>query len=203
MTTFKKLAFAVVAALVAFAPQAFAGLAIDAKAPDFELPADDGKTYKLSDFAGSTVVLEWYNKDCPFVRKHYDTQNMQDLQKEAAEKGVVWLKVISSAEGKQGYQTADEAAAQLTKEGSHARRILLDKKGTVGRAYDAKTTPQMFIINGDGVLVYAGAIDDNPSANPADARTARNYVREALTALHAGEAIKEKTTIPYGCSVKY
>lgn len=177
--------------------------AIDAPAPDFSLPAANGNTYNLSDFKGNTVVLEWFNKDCPFVRKHYDTRNMQDLQKEYAEKGVIWLSIISSAEGKQGYLTAEDAIEVKKAEDAHPTHILLDPKGDVGQLYNAKTTPHMFVINPEGVLVYAGAIDNKPNAVHADARMARNYVREALDAVLNGQDVADKSTIPYGCSVKY
>ncbi|MBI1362736.1 MAG: redoxin domain-containing protein [Proteobacteria bacterium] len=202
----KLFTIALLSAAVLWHPSAQAAdvaVAVDKPAPDFTLPGEDGKSHKLSDYKGNVVVLEWFNKDCPFVRKHYDTRNMQDLQKESTDKGVVWLSIVSSAEGNQGYITAEEALQVQEKEQSHQTHILLDPKGDVGRLYGAKTTPHMFVINRDGVLVYAGAIDNKANTIHADARMARNYVREALDEILAGGAVTEKVTIPYGCSVKY
>lgn len=172
-------------------------------APEFTAVDSKGKTHQLSDYRGKTVVLEWTNHECPYVKKHYGAGNMQALQKEASDKGAIWLTVISSAPGEQGHVSGEEADA-LTKERNAApHAILLDENGTVGRAYDARTTPHMYIINPEGVLVYMGGIDDRPTANPADIEGATNYVRVALDNLSAGKPIEPAVTRPYGCSVKY
>jgi peroxiredoxin len=177
--------------------------AIDQKAPDFSLAGIDGKTYKLSDFKGKYVVLEWNNLDCPFVKKHYGSGNMQALQKKYTDKGVVWLTICSSAQGKQGYYEP-AALQEMTKERKLASTAYLrDPDGAVGRAYGAKTTPNMFVINPDGVLIYAGAIDDKPSTDPNDIPGANNYVAACLDASMAGKAVGTKSTVSYGCSVKY
>lgn len=173
------------------------------KAPQFVLPAADGSTHNLADYAGKVVVLEWYNKDCPFVRKHYDSSNMQNLQREFGAQGVVWFTVNSSAPGKQGYEDAQDSLATAQTEKSNAAHVLLDPEGTVGKLYDAKTTPHMYIIDGNGVLVYNGAIDDKPSTKVKDVETAKPYFRNALEALWAGETIDPAQTKPYGCTIKY
>lgn len=172
-------------------------------APDFSLAAASGKTVKLSDFKGKTVVLEWLNHGCPFVRKHYDSGNMQSLQRTYTGKGVVWLSIISSAEGKQGHVDAKGAAADKVSNKSSATDILLDPTGTVGKTYEAKTTPHMYVINPQGVLVYQGAIDDKASADPADVKSAKNYVAAALDATLSGKAVAIGSTKSYGCGVKY
>ncbi|WP_430913248.1 redoxin domain-containing protein [Methylobacterium sp. sgz302541] len=180
-----------------------AGLHIGKPAPAFEAMDADGRSVRLSDFKGRTVVLEWTNHDCPFVRKHYESGAMQALQKRWTERGVVWLSVISSAPGEQG--AVDGAGAKrLTVERAAAPSdVLLDPKGVLGRAYDARTTPHMYIVTGDGTLAYQGGIDDKPSTELADIGTARNYVEEALSALAAGKPVAATTTRPYGCTVKY
>lgn len=172
-------------------------------APDFTAADSRGGAHKLSGHKGKAVVLEWLNYDCPFSRKHYDSKNMQGLQKEYVGRGVVWLSVISSAKGKQGNFPAEKINAMDQERGGAASAILLDSDGTVGKLYGAKTTPHMFVVDAKGVLVYAGAIDDNPSASPSDAAGARNYVREALDAVLAGKPVATSYTKPYGCSVKY
>lgn len=172
-------------------------------APNFTLPGHDGKTYQLSDFKGKHVVLEWYNQDCPYVRKHYDAGNMQQLQKTAAAKGVVWLTIVSSAPGKQGHLTAAQAKTQLGKEKATPKVLLLDPQGTVGQAYSAMTTPHMYVINPKGQLVYQGAIDDQPSASPSSLKGATPWLAQALTASLANQPVKPNSTKPYGCSVKY
>ncbi len=172
-------------------------------APDFTLPGQDGKPVKLSALKGSWVVLEWFNKDCPFVRKHYGSKNMQDLQKKYAAKGVKWLSVVSSKPGKQGHLTSAEAAAVLAEEGMSSTAILLDPKGDVGRLYQAKTTPHMYVVDPKGTLVFMGGIDDKPTADPKDIKGARNHVAAALDEGMAGKKISVPTTKPYGCSVKY
>lgn len=167
-------------------------------APDFELNGT-----KLSDYKGKIVVLEWLNHGCPFVRKHYDSNNMQTLQKEMKEKGIVWLSIISSKPGSQGYVDVPEAIAEKEKYQSEADKILLDPTGKVGKMYEAKTTPHMYVINKDGVLIYQGAIDDKPDTNQESIKGARNYVREAINKTLAKEPIKAGTTKAYGCAVKY
>jgi AhpC/TSA family len=172
-------------------------------APNFTLPGHDQKSYSLSQFKGKTVVLEWYNKDCPYVKKFYDSKTMQGLQKDHLAKGGVWLNIISSAAGKEGHVNASNAQELFTKEGLQSTALLLDVDGKVGRLYNAKTTPHMYIIDGTGKLVYQGAIDDRPSARQKSLEGATNYVKLALESLAAGQPIKTSTTTAYGCSVKY
>lgn len=186
------------------APMAFAALPKAGEAsPDFSLKGADGKDYKLSQFKGKTVVLEWFNKDCPYVRKFYDNKVMQALQKEQTGKGVVWLTMVSSAAGKEGAIEPAAATKLITDWGMSPTAILFDNKGEVGKAYGAKTTPHMYVINKEGKLAYMGAIDDRPSATKKSLEGAQNYVTAALTSLEKGEAVKTASTTPYGCSVKY
>lgn len=188
--------------LMMFSLSAFA-LESGAPAPDFKLEGVSGKSVTLSSFKGKVVVVEWLNHGCPFVRKHYDSQNMQTLQRKYTKEGVVWLSVISSAEGKQGHVTAGEGLADKTKNQSVATDVLLDPKGTVGQLYGAKTTPHMFVIAKDGTLAYQGAIDDKADADKESVKGARNYVAEAVDALMAGKKVAVASTKSYGCSVKY
>jgi peroxiredoxin len=183
--------------------EADAAVETGAQAPAFSVQDASGQTRTLSEFAGRTVVLEWTNNGCPYVRKHYDSSNMQNLQREATASGVVWLTVISSAQGEQGYLDGGGATARATQENAAPTAILLDPSGTVGHAYGARTTPHMYVINGEGRLVYQGAIDDRPSARPASLEGATNYVRAALADVAAGRAVQTAQTTPYGCSVKY
>jgi peroxiredoxin len=176
---------------------------VDAPAPAFALTDQDGTPRSLSDFRGRVVVLEWVNFGCPFVRKHYDSGNMQKLQKEYTAKGVVWLSVISSAPGKQGYFEADELKQRLATEKAVPTACLIDADGTVGKAYGAKTTPHMFVIDTKGVLAYAGAIDNIASTDVDDVAKAANYVSASLDAVMAGNEVPVKSTKPYGCGVKY
>jgi glutathione peroxidase-family protein len=176
---------------------------VDESAPDFTLNDVQGKKHSLSDFKGKWVVLEWVNFGCPYVRKHYDSGNMQGLQKTYTGKGVAWLSVCSSAPGKQGYYEGDELVEQIREEGSFATAYLVDSEGAVGKTYEAKTTPHMYIINPDGILVYAGGIDNIPSSDKDDLKRATNYVKETLEAGMSGKAIAVKGSRPYGCSVKY
>ena len=171
--------------------------------PPFTLSDSEGSSRSLSEFAGKTVVLEWHNPECPFVKKHYGSDNMQAQQREATAGGVVWLTVNSAAPGKQGY--LDATAAQAIRHAQHAAQTayLLDAEGSVGHAFGAKTTPHLFIIDGRGVLRYAGAIDSMPSTDPADIPGAKQYVRSALAEITAGKLVTEPLTQPYGCSVKY
>jgi len=172
-------------------------------APDFVGTDSYGKTVALKDLRGRTVVLEWSNHQCPFVGKHYRSGNMQALQKEAAGQGVVWLTILSSAPGTQGSVTAAEANELTRSRGAAPAAVVLDPAGTIGRAYDARTTPHMFVIDGAGTLVFMGGIDDKPTTDVADIATAKNYVRLALNAVAAGKPVQEAVTRPYGCSVKY
>ncbi len=172
-------------------------------APAFSVADTQGKTWTLKDLAGHTTVLEWTNHDCPYVRKHYGAGNMQALQKEAIGQGVLWLSVISSAPGKQGHVTAAEADALTKSRGAVPTAVLLDERGTMGRAYGARTTPHMYLIGPDGTLRYVGGIDDRATADPADITGAKPYVRTALADLAAGRPVADPVTRPYGCSVKY
>lgn len=172
-------------------------------APAFTGSDTAGKTWSLGDLAGQPVILEWTNHDCPYVRKHYDAGNMQALQREAAEEGYVWLSVISSAPGKQGHVSPAEADRLTAERGAAPAAVLLDEDGTIGRAYGARTTPHMYLIDGGGTLVYMGGIDDRPTSNPADIPGATNHVRAAMADLAAGRAVAQAVTRPYGCSVKY
>lgn len=182
---------------------AFATPQIGQPAPDFTLPASDGKSVTLDSFQGKYVVLEWFNPECPFVHKHYDSGNMQALQKTWTNKGVVWLSIDSSAPGKEGYIDAAGAEKVRGEMKSNATALLLDPDGAVGRLYQAKTTPDMFVINPVGKLVYMGAIDDRPSVDTADIPGSTNYVSRALQQAMTGKDITDSVTKPYGCSVKY
>ena len=172
-------------------------------APEFTLTDSNGKSHKLSDFKGKFVVLEWLNHGCPFVQKHYDGGNMQGLQKEYTGKDVVWLSIVSSAPGKQGNMSPEETNKTKEEKGSAATAILIDEDGTVGKLYDAKVTPELYVINPEGVLVYKGAIDDKKSVDAADVAGAKNYVKQALDEAMAGKAVSEPVTTAYGCPVKY
>jgi peroxiredoxin len=172
-------------------------------APAFTLPDFDGKKHSLKDYTGKLVVLEWTNHGCPFVKKHYDSGNMQKLQTEYRKKDVIWLTICSSAKGKQGFMTAKDWKATNKRLKSDPTAVLLDPKGTVGRLYEASRTPQICIIDKKGIRVYEGAIDDKRSANTADVKTSKNYVRTVLDAVLAGKKSPVRKTTPYGCSVKY
>lgn len=172
-------------------------------APEFSLTDSTGKTRSLKDFKDKLVVLEWYNKDCPFVRKHYDSKNMQNLQTAEKKRGVEWLQIISSAPGNQGYLEPKEAVAQVKKEGAVVTATLLDKDGKVGKAYEARTTPHMYVINQKGVLVYMGAIDSVSSPDKEDIKGATNYVKAAIDETLANQPVTVASTTAYGCSVKY
>lgn len=176
---------------------------IGKSAPNFTLPDSNGISHSLSDYEGKIVVLEWLNHGCPFVGKHYNSGNMQKLQKTYTDKGVIWFSIISSAPGKQGYCTPEEANEITAEKHAAPTAVLLDPEGTVGKLYGAKTTPHMFIIGKDGKLVYKGGIDDIRSTNVEDIAKAKNYVQMALDELLAGKEVTVKTSQPYGCSVKY
>ena len=182
---------------------AAAAVKVGASAPDFRLVDASGKTVALSDFRGQHVVLEWTNHLCPFVQKHYRSGNMQAHQAEAADKGVVWLSIISSAPGKQGHVDGAEALKIADQHEAIPSHILLDSNGKVGRQYGAKTTPHMYVIDPQGTLIYMGGIDSVPSADQADIAGATPYVRVALQQALAGEEISQPATQPYGCSIKY
>lgn len=189
--------------LVALAIPASANLTAGNPARDFLLRDTDGNVIKLSQFKGKTVVIEWNNPGCPFVQKHYKSGNMQGTQAAAKAQGVVWLTINSGAPGKQGHMTGAQAATFVKDQKAQPTEYLLDPQGVVGKAYGAKTTPQIFIVNPTGTIVYQGAIDDKPTANPADIAGARNHVKAALGELKAGKPVSVAETKPYGCSVKY
>ena len=172
-------------------------------APNFTAKDMDGKARSLSEFKGKYVVLEWHNQGCPFVKKHYESGNMQKLQQELTGKGAVWLSIISSAPGAQGYVTPEQEKAYLAEKHAAPTDVLFDPEGAVGHLYGAKTTPHMFVIDDKGILVYAGAIDDKPSTDAADAPTAKNFVRAAYEESSSGKPVTTSSTAPYGCGVKY
>ncbi len=174
-----------------------------ADAPDFTLTDTYNQQHTLSDYEGQWVVLEWLNYDCPFVRKHYNGDNMQALQEQYTGEGVVWLSIVSSAPGQQGHFSNEEMNERTTEHGGHQTAVLMDPDGTVGHAYGARTTPHMFVISPAGEIVYNGAIDDRPSPSPATLSGATNYVSAALDAAMAGGTASPAATQPYGCSVKY
>lgn len=189
--------------LFTFSTPAQEGVETGSMAPDFVLKGMDGKEYKLSDYKGKEVILEWYNYHCPFVRKHYESNNMQQIQKQAKDQGVVWFVVNSSAQGKQGHLNESSAKETFAKEKMQAVTLLLDPNGIVGKSYAAKTTPHLYYINKEGKLLYQGAIDSNPSTDAADIPSSKNYVTPILASLAKGEKIAGSSTKPYGCSVKY
>jgi len=182
---------------------AFAAPEIGSPAPQFTVTDTNGNEVSTADLVGKTVVLEWTNHGCPYVKKHYKSGNMQALQNEASNEEVVWLSIISSAEGKQGSVSAEEANKLTTDRNAAPSHVVLDQEGTIGRAYDARTTPHMYIIDAEGKLAYMGGIDDKPTADPADIKDAQNYVRTALSEIKNGQAVSTPSSRPYGCSVKY
>ena len=188
---------------IAVAAPATAAPVLGQPAPAFTALDADGKVRALSDFKGKTVVLEWTNEGCPYVAKHYDSANMQGLQKQAAADGVVWLTVISSAPGFQGYKTGPQARQWKARVGAAPAKVILDPNGTVGRAYAARTTPHMYVVDKTGTLVYMGGIDDKASSEPSSLEGAKNYVVAALADVKAGRPVAQAATRPYGCSVKY
>lgn len=179
------------------------GPIIGTPAPDFALPNLYGQNVSLSDYRGDYVILEWINYDCPFVVKHYATGNMQNLQNRYMKKGVRWIGIGSSAPGTQGYFSPEEWKELAAERESKPTHILLDTAGDVGRIYRARTTPEIFIIDPEGNLIYMGAIDDTPSRNKEDIETAENYVVSAMSAALKGEPVTASVTQPYGCSIKY
>ena len=199
----KKAVNILIALILLFPIFALSDVVPGAPAPAFQLFDASGHSHKLTDYAGKWVVLEWFNKECPFVKKHYGSNNMQSLQKKYAAKDVIWLTVNSSAEGKQGHQTPDEALTYAESVGSAATALLMDPDGTMGKAYGAKTTPHMFVIDPKGSVAYVGAIDDNDSSSPEVITNSRNYVVSALDAGMVGGTIDPSSTRAYGCGVKY
>jgi hypothetical protein len=190
-------------AFVLSAGSAGAAPRVGEPAPDFTGVDTQGKTHRLADYRGKTVVLEWTNHDCPYVRKHYGAGNIQDQQREAAAQGVIWLSVISSAPGEQGHVSPAEADRLTRSREAAPHAVLLDPEGGIGRAYGAKTTPHLYLIDEAGKLVYMGGIDSITTADPADIPNATQYVRVALKERAAGQPISAPVTRPYGCSVKY
>jgi len=180
-----------------------AAVRVGQPAPDFSGTDTRGQQLTLGEYRGNVVVLEWTNHDCPYVRKHYDSGNMQAHQREAAENDVVWLSVISSAPGKQGHVTAAQADELTISRDASPSAVILDPAGDIGRLYGARTTPHMYIIDRDGTLAYMGGIDSIVSADPSDITRATPHTRLALREVVAGQPVKRAVTRPYGCSVKY
>jgi thioredoxin-related protein len=184
-------------------PAALATPAVGQAAPDFTLKDTAGQTVKLSDYRGKYVVLEWTNPGCPYVRKHYNSGNMPDTQRDAVTKGAVWLSINSTAKDNGEYYEPARMAAWMKERKAQPTAMLLDEEGTAGRAYGARTTPHMYIVDPQGKLVYAGGIDSIPSSNPDDIKKAVNYVKQGLGEALAGKPISQAVTRAYGCSVKY
>jgi peroxiredoxin len=198
-----KLLLGLFASLISTALFAADSPPVGSAAPDFSLTDSKGKTQTVSQYKGKYVVLEWFNPECPFVKKHYGSGNMQKLQEEFTGKGVVWLSVDSSAPGLEGNLTADQANAKIAEWKTKQTALLLDPEGKAGRTYGAKNTPHMFVINPEGKIIYEGAIDSKPSSNPADIASSTNYVKVALDESLGGKPVSNANTKPYGCSVKY
>jgi peroxiredoxin len=198
-----KLAAVLVAAVAALSTSAHAAALPGQPAPDFRATDVNGKTVSLADFRGKTVVLEWNNPNCPFVQKHYTSGNMQALQQKNRESGVVWLAVNSTTDSHSDYMSPAKLAAWFADQKAAPTAILMDTRGDIGRAYGAKVTPHMYVIDPKGTLLYAGAIDDKRSANPADVKTATNYVAAALADARAGKPVANASTSAYGCTIKY
>lgn len=194
--------FLAFAALILVHP-ALAAPEINNPAPEFELVATDGKIHRLSDYRGRMVVLEWTNHQCPFVEKHYNTGNMQKTQRHAEELDAVWLTIISSAPGKQGHVTAEEADKLTADRDAAPAAVLFDEQGVVGKLYGARTTPHMYLIDEKGVLRYMGGIDDKPTTRNEDVKTAQNYVLAALDGWATKNEVPVAATPPYGCAIKY
>src|SRR5512137_1882447 len=198
-----KLAAVVFAAVAAFSSSAFATAVPGQPAPAFRAVDVNGKAVSLADFRGKTVVLEWNNPNCPFVQKHYVSGNMQSLQQKNTAAGVVWLAVNSTTESHSDYMAHAKLAAWFGEQKAAPTAIVMDPRGEIGRAYGAKVTPHMYVIDAKGTLVYAGAIDDKRSANPADVKTATNLVAVALGEVAAGKPVSTTATTAYGCTIKY
>jgi len=187
----------------ALAAAAQAAPAVGQNAPDFSLKDAGGRTVRLSDFRGRHVVLEWTNPGCPYVRKHYDSGNMPATQKDAVDKGVVWLSINSTEKASYEYMEPAKVVAWQAERRARPSALLLDEEGSAGKAYGARTTPHMYIVDPQGRLIYAGGIDSIPSSDPADIKKAVNYVRQGLDEALAGKPLSAATTRPYGCSIKY
>jgi peroxiredoxin len=198
-----KLLIGLLASLVSTALFAADSPPVGSTAPDISATDSKGKTQTLSQYKGKYVVLEWFNPECPFVKKHYGSGNMQKLQEEFTGKGVVWLTIDSSAPGLDGNLTAEQANQRIAEWKAHSTAFLLDPDGKAGRTYAAKNTPHMFVINPEGKIVYEGAIDSKATANPADIASSNNYVKAALDESLAGKTVTTPSSRPYGCSVKY
>lgn len=197
------LAAVVLATVVMLAPGTARAIATGAPPPAFTIADTDGKPVSLAEHRGKVVVLEWTNPECPFVRSHYGSSSMQGLQKDWGAKGVVWLTINSTNQSHAEYKTPREMRDWMAAQGAMPAATLIDGTSATARAYDVRTTPQMFVIDPSGKLVYQGAIDDKRSANPADPKTAHNYVRAALAETLAGKPVSVANTAPYGCSLKY
>ncbi len=189
--------------LLSLSTAAFAAPEIGKAAPEFMAIDTNGKHVMLSELKGKTVVLEWTNPDCPFVHKHYDGGNMQALQAEVTKDGIVWIAIDSSAKGKEGNYSAEELNKIYADKKSVQTHLIIDESGEIGKLYDAKTTPHMFVVDKDGVLVYQGAIDDKSGFDPDENKTAKNYIRATLADLKAGKHVEVSSTKPYGCGIKY
>jgi peroxiredoxin len=198
-----KLLIGLLASLVSTALFAADSPPVGSTAPDISATDSKGKNQTLSQYKGKYVVLEWFNPECPFVKKHYGSGNMQKLQEEFTGKGVVWLTIDSNAPGLEGNLTAEQANQRIAEWKAHSTAFLLDPDGKAGRTYAAKNTPHMFVINPDGKIVYEGAIDSKATANPADIASSNNYVKTALDESLAGKTVTTPSSRPYGCSVKY
>src|ERR1051326_1234625 len=198
-----KLIITVIASLTAATVWSADAPPVGSAAPEFSLPDASGKTHSLSDYKGKYVVLEWFNPECPFVKKHYGSDNMQKLQAEYTGKGVVWLTIDSNAPGTEGNRSPEQAQKVTKDWNTKQTALLLDPDGKVGRAYTAHNTPDMVVINLDGKIIYEGAIDSKASPNPADIPSSTNYVKVALDESMNGKAVSTANTRPYGCSIKY
>jgi len=200
----KKLFWSLLVVLsMSFSANIFAEVEVGKAAPDFSIVDSNGVTHTLSQYKEKFVVLEWVNFDCPFVKKHYSAGNMQKLQKEYAEKGVVWLSINSSSPGKQGNFSAEEINQKIAERSAAPTAYLMDQAGKTGKAYSAKTTPHMFVVNPEGILIYKGGIDDKASTDSADIASSKNYVAAALDEAMSGKSVSEPNTDAYGCGVKY
>jgi len=199
----KKFSLIALAFLVLGLAATLSAAKVGEQAPDFTGVDSNGKTHKLSDYKGKYVVLEWHNQSCPFTKKHYESGNMEALQKKWTDKGVVWFTIISSAPGAQGYQTADQENSYMKSVHAAPTAALLDSTGAIGHLYHAQTTPHMFVIDPTGKLIYNGAIDDHSTPDASDIPASKNYVSAALEESLAGHPVTEAATVPYGCSVKY
>jgi peroxiredoxin len=198
----RRLSVVMIVALLAFTLTAWA-LRVGDPAPDFTGTDSQGQTHRLSEYRGKYVVLEWTNNGCPYTKKHYTSGNMQALQKEWTAKGVVWFTILSSSPGAQGYMTASDENAYMERVHAAPTAAILDPAGTIGHEYEAKTTPDMYVIDPSGKVIYSGAIDNRPTTDPSDVQGATNYVSAALTESMAGQPVATSYTRPYGCSVKY